>query len=179
MSQQYPPPQQPAGGNPFGQQAPFQPAPPAPPAPRTGNVALAVLVGLVAMIVGAAAYGGLMRAFADDEGGYTEIGYVAVGVGALVGFAVGKLGGRNPVLPIVSAVLAVAGVYMGQIFGLCLVASHFFEAQFGADLSWTEFVTHEELNAFDVWSEDSAPMAFLFLAIGGFVGFSSAKKAGG
>ncbi|NGO75829.1 hypothetical protein G6045_09115 [Streptomyces sp. YC504] len=180
MSQAFPPqqPQQPAGQNPFGQPAPFQPTPP--PA-RSGNVGVAIVVAVVAAVAAAAAYGGLMRAFADDEGGYTEIGYVAVGVGALIGFAAGKLGGRNPLLPIVSAVLALAAVYVGQIFGMSLIASHVVE-QAGMTASWTDFLGSDNIlktSAFEGWKEDADAMTYLFIAIGGFVGFSSAKKIGG
>ncbi len=176
MSQSFPPPQQPAGQNPFGQPAPFQPTPP--PA-RSGNAALAILVGVVATIVAAAAYGGLMRAFADDDGSYTEIGYVAVGVGALVGFAVGKLGGRNPILPIVSAVLAVVGVFVGQIFGMALVGSYVLEAQMGIDMSWLDLLTDDQSDIFGGWKEEADAMTYIFLAVGAFTGFSSAKKIGG
>ncbi|SDK73994.1 hypothetical protein [Streptomyces indicus] len=179
MSQAFPPPQQPAGQNPFGQPAPFQPTPP--PA-RTGNIGVAIAVAVVAAIAAAAAYGGLMRAFADDDGSYTEIGYIAVGVGALIGFAAGKLGGRNPLLPIVSAVLALAAVYAGQIFGMSLIASHVVEQLGGGASSWTDFLGSDNIlktSAFEGWKEDADAMTYLFIAIGGITGFTSAKKIGG
>ncbi|MBC9717292.1 hypothetical protein H9Y04_32670 [Streptomyces sp. TRM66268-LWL] len=200
MSQSFPPPQptdgnpyaqqqpgagpygqQPAGGNPFGQQ-PAGGAFPPPVAPaRQGNVALAIVVGVVAALIGAAIYGGLMRAFVKDNGETVELSYVAVVVGALVGFAVGKLGGRNPVLPIVSAVLAVVGVYLGQIFGMSVVASYAVEKA-GMSASWTDFLTDDNIlrtSAFTGWKEEADAMTYLFIALGGFIGFGSAKKIGG
>ncbi|WP_199547397.1 hypothetical protein [Streptomyces sp. N35] len=178
MSQAFPPPQQPAGGNPFGQPTGDGAFAPQPAPARSGNVALGVAVGIVAMIAGAAAYGGLMRAFGKEDGTYTEIGYIAVGVGALIGFVVGKLGGRNPALPIVSAVLGVIGVVLGQIFGMALLASWWFEIQLGQEISVIDLLTENPGDTFKAWREEADVMTWLFLAIGGIVGFTSAKKAG-
>lgn len=72
---------------------------PAEPA-RTGNIGLGIAAAVVAALVAAAAYGGIMNAI--DR----QVGYAAVGVGLLIGFAAGKLGGKNPVLPVVGAVLS-------------------------------------------------------------------------
>ncbi|MFD2121581.1 hypothetical protein ACFSNO_21515 [Streptomyces cirratus] len=64
----------------------------------------------MAALVAAGAYGGIMHAIER------QIGYAAVGVGLLVGSRPAKLGGRNPVLPVVSAVLSIGSVYLGQLF---------------------------------------------------------------
>ncbi|MFI6939308.1 hypothetical protein ACIBI4_08565 [Streptomyces sp. NPDC050418] len=172
MSQAFPPqqPQQPGGPNPYGQPGPFPPAPPV----RSGNVGLGIVVGIVAMLVGAAAYGGLMRAFGSEDGSYTEIGYIAVGVGALIGFAAGKLGGNNPVLPIVSALLGAVGVFLGQLFGFSLLISWWS----GGLISATEMMTEHFSDLMEGWKEEADAMTYLFLAVGAFAGFGAAKKAG-
>ncbi|MDG4862522.1 hypothetical protein P8605_30740 [Streptomyces sp. T-3] len=164
---QYAPQHQPTDGNPFAQ-----------PAPASGsgrdNIALGIVVGVVAMIVGALAYGGIMRAMGKEDGSYTEIGYVAVGVGALVGFAMGKVGGRNPLLPIISVPLALAGVYLGQLFGFALLMSFWSKGTLSVGTVLTE---HSDL-LFEGWKQEADAMTWLFIAIAGFVAFSSAKKAG-
>ena len=131
MSQSAPPPgpQQPGpmDGNPYAQQAPagapYPPQPgvpggapmappvpmaPAAPAPVRDNLVVGLLAAVVAAVVAAALYGVIIGATKH------QIGYAAVGVGFVIGLAAGKLGGRNPVLPIASVVLALVSVYFGQ-----------------------------------------------------------------
>ncbi|MFE7760455.1 hypothetical protein [Streptomyces sp. NPDC057438] len=161
--------QQPTDGNPFAQQPGAAVPPPAPFAPPVAqarnNLALGLVVAVVTALVTAGVYGGII--------GATEyqIGYAAVGVGFVIGFASGRIGGPNPVLPVVSALLSLGAVYLGQLIGIAMI---------GADevgVSATSlFVDH-----FDVltegWSETASPMTFLFLALGAFAAFSGAKKA--
>jgi hypothetical protein len=115
MSQPVPP----SSGNPFAGGDQFAPAPP--PAPVRNNFGLGLAAGLGAAVVGALAYGGVMRALASEDGSYTEIGYAALAVGALVGFALGKVGGRNPILPFIGVPLALVAVFFGQLFGFALM----------------------------------------------------------
>ncbi|MFB7922836.1 hypothetical protein, partial [Streptomyces sp. NPDC056081] len=140
MSQPVPPPNQPQqpynaqpggnpyggqqpGGNPFGGQQPGQPgvpfggAPFAPPAPVRDKVGLGLLTALVTALVAAFLYGVIAGAIER------EIGYIAIGVGFLIGFAASKVGGRNPILPVVSAVLSVGAVYLGQLIGVSIILS--------------------------------------------------------
>ncbi|MFI9826776.1 hypothetical protein ACIHIX_03730 [Streptomyces sp. NPDC051913] len=155
------PPQQPTDGNPFAQ----APAPVPPAAPAQGNVALGILAGVVVALVTALVYGAILKSTEH------EIGYVAVGVGFAVGYVAGKIGGANPVLPIVSAVLSLGAVYAGQILGIAMI---------GADESGMNIGTiltdHFSLVT-DVWSEDADILTFAFLAIGAAAAFSGAKKA--
>ncbi|MEV6650381.1 hypothetical protein [Streptomyces sp. NPDC051219] len=170
MSQSVPP-----TGNPFADGA----VPPAPaPAPVRNNVALGLVAGLVAAIVGALAYGGIMRALADEDGSYSEIGFLALGVGALVGVALGKLGGRNPILPIAGVPLALLGVFLGQMFGYALMISWWSELA-GTPLTLTELFTSELGNLFKAWKEEADFMSILFFAIAGYEGFAITKKLGG
>ncbi|MFJ5776721.1 hypothetical protein [Streptomyces sp. NPDC093094] len=159
--------QPPAGGNPFAAQQPggFPPAPPVPAPVRGGNVALGIVAAVVAALVTAGVYGAIVGATKY------EIGYAAVGVGFLVGFVAGKVGGANPMLPVVSAVLSLGAVYLGQLIGVAMI---------GADelgVSATTLLFDEFGLVTDAWKETADPMTFLFFAIGAFAAFSGAKKA--
>lgn len=163
-------------GNPFAGQGgvPYAPAPPQPPA--RNNVGLGIAAGFAAAIVGALVYGGLMRAFADEDGSYTQIGWVALGVGALVGFALGKIGGRNPILPVIGVPLALAGVFLGQIFGFSLIISWWSEA--GPDpVTAMDLLTTRLSDLVEVWKEEADFMTVVFLGVAGFEGFVLTKKA--
>ncbi|MGF1342671.1 hypothetical protein ACQSMD_21545 [Streptomyces flavovirens] len=182
---------QPAEGNPYAQQQPGTPYPPQPGAP-TGNpfagqqpgqfgggnpfapaapvrnsLGLGILAAVVAALVSAGVYGGIIGATEH------EIGYAAVGVGFLVGFAAGKVGGRNPVLPVVGAVLALVGVYGGQLLGEAIIATKV------APVTVSEmfFDYFGVLN--EAWKEDSSLISYLFFVIAAVAAFSSAKKAAG
>ena len=72
-----------------------------------------MLAAVAAAIVAAVLYGLLI-------GTKHEIGYAALGVGALVGFALGKVGGRNPARRSLGIPLSLLGVYAGQLFGIAL-----------------------------------------------------------
>ncbi|MET7544195.1 MULTISPECIES: hypothetical protein [unclassified Streptomyces] len=195
MSQPVPPPNQPqqpydaqpGGGNPFAAQQPGQPGQPgvptgnpfagqqpgqfggvpfAPAAPSRNNVTLGLLAAVVAALVAAGIYGGIIGATKH------QIGYAAVGVGFLVGLAAGKVGGRNPVLPVLSAVLALVSVYFGQLLGVAMINK-------SDSMPLSEvFLDHfSELNS--LWKADIDPIGFLFFALAAFAAFSSAKKATG
>ena len=196
MSQSAPPPQQPSAqpeaqphpqpvdGNPYAQQpadaAPYAPQPgavPPPPAPGVpygavpapasvrNNIGVGLLAAFAAAVVAAGVYGAII--------GLTkhEIGWAAVGVGFLVGLAAGRLGGRNPVLPVASAALSLGSVYIGQLVG---------EAMIGAKetgLSFSElFFQHFDVVQ-EAWKADADPLTFLFFAIAAYVAFTGAKKA--
>ncbi|MET8510361.1 hypothetical protein [Streptomyces sp. NPDC005077] len=197
MSQPVPPPNQPqppydaqpGDGNPFAAQQPGQPGQPgvptgnpfagqqpgqfggmpfAPaPAPTRNNIGLGVATAVAAAIVAAILYGVIAGAIER------EVGYIAIGVGLLVGFAAGKVGGSNPVLPIVSAVLSLGAVYLGQLIGIAVIVSDKYSVSF-ADVFFDKFGVLT-----DAWSEAADFKTYLFLAIGAFAAFSSAKKATG
>lgn len=161
----------PQGGNPFGQQ-PQQPGgfgggypPPAPLPPARNNVGLGILAGVVAMIVAALAYGGLIKLTEH------EIGYAALGVGALVGVALGKVGGNNPLLPVIGIPLALLGVYLGQVFGIALTI---------ADLPGAPGVVTILTDHFDLvqqaWKDNVGGMDILFFGLAGLEGFVIAKR---
>ncbi|MFK0221433.1 hypothetical protein ACIQWN_24990 [Streptomyces vinaceus] len=139
---------------------------PAEPA-RTGNIGLGIAAAFVAALAAAAAYGGIMNAI--DR----QVGYAAVGVGLLIGFAAGKLGGKNPVLPVVGVLLSLGAVYLGQLFFIALALADYGNVGLGEVLDKAGV---GGLN--DIWQEGADAMDYVFLAIGGFVAFGAAKKAG-
>ncbi|QNS04601.1 hypothetical protein [Streptomyces xanthii] len=166
----YPQQQPPAPGQPyapFPQQQGGQPPMgfPPPPAGRSGNAGLAILVAVVVALVLAGIYGAIVKATEH------EIGYAAVAVGAVVGFAAGKIGGRNQALPFVCAVIALAGVYLGQISGYAMMFADyanigFFEALFD----------HFDLIN-EAWKSEADALTYVFMAVGAIAAFGSSKKA--
>lgn len=100
-----------------------------------------------------------------------EIGYAAVGVGFVVGFASGKVGGRNPVLPVVSAVLALVAVYFGQLLGEAMIAAK----ELPVTVSELFFDHFSLLN--EAWKADSNFLTYVFFVIAAVAAFSGAKKA--
>ncbi|MFI6947062.1 hypothetical protein [Streptomyces sp. NPDC050422] len=150
--------QQPVGA-PFGGGAPFAPV-----APARNNVGLGILVAFVAAIVAAGIYGAIIGATKH------EIGYAAVGVGAIVGFAAGKLGGRNPALPVISGLFALIGVYGGQLLGEAIIISK--QAPYSVSEIFLEHFS--DLNT--VWKADSDFISVIFFLVAAAVAFSTAKK---
>ncbi|WP_327305052.1 hypothetical protein OG730_16965 [Streptomyces sp. NBC_01298] len=139
------------------------------PAPaRPGNLGLGIVAAFVAALAVAAAYGGIMNAIER------EISYAVIGVGAVVGFAAGKLGGRNPLLPVVGAVLSVASVILGELFYYALALAEASGIGLGDVLS-----TLGVSGLIDIWKEGADFKTALFLALGAFAGYSTAKKIGG
>ncbi|CAM5370628.1 hypothetical protein [Streptomyces narbonensis] len=162
MSQPVPPP----SGNPFangGVPGPYPAAPP--PAPVRDNVALGLVAAVVAALVSAGVYGALLG------GIERQIGWAAVGVGFLVGLAAGKVGGRNPVLPVASAVLSLGAVYLGQIVGIAVLGAKEF------DVSATQLFLEDFGLLTEAWNEGKDALTFLFFGLAAFAAFSGAKKA--
>lgn len=182
MSQSAPPPQPPqpgpVDGNPYAQQAPApapgapyppQPgafaAPTGPPAPVRNNLVLGLVAALGAALVVGAVYGVIIG------GTKHEIGWAAVGVGFVVGLVAGKAGGRNPALPVLSAVLALGSVYLGQLVGEAMLIADYVHAGF------SEVFFHHLDVVQEAWKKDADPLTFVFFAIAAFAAFSGTKKA--
>ncbi|MFI1103171.1 hypothetical protein [Streptomyces melanogenes] len=159
MSQSFPPPQQ-------QPQPPFPGfAPVPPPAPVRDNFAGGLLTAIATALVCAGVYGAIVGATKH------EIGYAAVGVGFLIGWASGKVGGRNPALPVLGAVLALGSVYAGQLVGEAILISKHFPVSFSELMFQHLDVVNE------AWKSDADPMTFLFFAIAAIAAFSGSKKA--
>jgi len=138
----------------------------APAAPVRDNVGLGLAAAFGAAVVAAGVYGAVIGTTKH------EIGWAAVGVGFLIGLAAGRLGGRNPVLPVVSVILSVAAVYLGQLVG---------EAMIGADelnVGFSELFFQNLSVVNEAWKADADPLTFVFFAIAAYVAFSTARKSG-
>ncbi|MFD4545329.1 hypothetical protein ACFVXA_04145 [Streptomyces sp. NPDC058246] len=171
---QPPVPQQGAGEAGFPQQAGpqgapqpgFPMAPVAPAAPARDNLVLGLAAAVGAALVAAGVYGVII--------GLTkhEIGWAAVGVGFLIGLAAGRFGGRNPILPIVSVILSVASVYLGQLVGEAMIGAKEIGLSFN-ELFFDHFSVVQE-----AWKAEADPLTFVFFAIAAYVAFQGTRKAG-
>ncbi|MFI9153869.1 hypothetical protein [Streptomyces sp. NPDC053367] len=143
----------------------FPPGPPVPARPGEGSLALGIVTAVVVALVTAGMYGAIVGATQK------QIGFVAVGVGLLVGYAAGKAGGSHPVLPLLSALLSVGSVWLGQLIGTTIGA---------ADLLGVPaagfFVDHFGILT-EAWQRSANPVTFLFLALGAVAAYSGTKKA--
>ncbi|WP_372345055.1 hypothetical protein [Streptomyces sp. KL116D] len=186
-------PPQPQDGNPYAQQGPPQPGygypqqqppqqqytpfpqqqggpmgggfPPPPPAGRSGNVALGIVAAVVLALVTAWIYGAIMKAVE------AEIGYAAVGVGLIIGFAAGKIGGRSQALPFVCAVLALGAVYLGQLTGYAMAIADL------GNVSFLDILTDHFSDLNEGWKHEADFLTYLFLLVGAAAAFGSTKKA--
>ncbi|MEU4177214.1 hypothetical protein [Streptomyces sp. NPDC026589] len=154
--------QQPGQSAPFGGGAPFAPAPPA----RDNNIMLGVLVALGAAVVAGILYGVIAGSIER------EVGYAAVGVGFLVGFASSKVGGSNPAVIGAAAVFSIGAVYLGQLVGISMVLSDL------AQIPFSEVIGDHFGTVTDAWSQEADFMTYLFLALGAVAAVGGAKKAG-
>nr|BFE80370.1 hypothetical protein GCM10020093_029710 [Planobispora longispora] len=70
-----------------------------------------IVVGLLAAVLGAAAYGAFITVTE------LELGLIAIGVGILVGLAMMAVKPTSPVLPALAAVFSLAGAALGTFLG--------------------------------------------------------------
>jgi hypothetical protein len=100
------------------------------PAAPPSNLVFAFAAGVVAMLVGTAIWVGITVAT------NFQIGYMAVGVGFLVGLAM-RFAGRGVGQPyhLIGAVLALAGCALGNLFTGCVLVARAEEVSFGKVLS--------------------------------------------
>jgi hypothetical protein len=82
------------------------------------NFVVGGVMGLIAALVGAAIWAAVTY--------YTkyQIGYMAIGIGYLVGVVMFKFGhGRSPSFGVLAAVLALCGCIVGNLFSACAFAA--------------------------------------------------------
>lgn len=130
-------------------------------APAASNLPLGVVAGLGAAIVGAAIWAAITAA--TDY----QIGFMAIGVGFLAGFAVRLVGkGAEPIFGIAGAVLALLGCALGNL----LTVTWFYAQEQGVPffpvLTSFDFALMIEL--MKLWF---MPMDLLFYAIAAYCGF--------
>jgi hypothetical protein len=95
------------------------PSPVEPITPDNSNLALGIVGGAVAAAAGAVLWAAVTNIT------HLQIGWMAVGIGALVGLAVRKLGrGSGPVFGVAGAVLALLGCVAGNLLTVCLLVAH-------------------------------------------------------
>ncbi|MFE0080885.1 hypothetical protein [[Kitasatospora] papulosa] len=154
-------------GNPFAGQQPGQFAggfPPAPPAAR-GNVGLGVLTAFGTAIVAAILYGVIAGSIER------EVGYAAIGVGFLVGFAASKVGGPLPAVGAASAVFSLGAVFLGQLVAMSMILAD------GLGVGFSEVFFEHFGDVVDVWKQEADFMTYLFLLLGPVAAFGGASKA--
>ena len=99
-----------------------------------------------------------------------EVGYAAVGVGFLVGFAASKAGGANPLVAVVSAVFSLGAVFLGQLVGMAMIV-----ADGRVSVSPRSSSTTSAISS-NVWKQEADFMTYLFLALGPIAAFGGARK---
>jgi len=186
---------QPGYGYPQGQQAP-QPQPqfgggfppPAPQVGRQGNPLAAVGAAVMAALVGALAYAFLLSALADTDKNppeVTKFAYAGVALGALVGFVVAKLGGRNVALWVVGAALALGAVFLGELYGYAMImndAASNYVADLGSAAASAKIPSANEIffehfgDLFDSWKEDADAITWIFLILSPVAAASTAFR---
>lgn len=174
MSQPYQ--QQPGPGvpgqQPYGAPPPYAQQPPA----SSGNPGLAIGVAIVAAIVATALYAFILKSLFDEQTGeVTKISYASLLVGAAIGAAIGKLGGRNVGLWIAGAVLAVIAVFMGEMYGYAMILSELSDGQLG---SATEILTDHFGDMFKGWREEMGAVTWFFMALAPIAAFGTASRLG-
>ncbi|OIJ67447.1 hypothetical protein [Streptomyces mangrovisoli] len=147
--------------------APRTVAPAAPPAPSRGNALLGLAAATGTGMTAAILYGVVIGI------SEREFAYAAVGVGLLVGVVTGRVGGRSQTLPVISVIVTVAAIYLGQLIGEAMLIAKEAHVGFG-----TVFFDHFGLVQ-SAWQDDVALLSFVFLAIGAYAAFRSTSKAAG
>lgn len=131
------------------------------------NIVLAILAGTVAAGLGA----GLWMMVAVATG--MHIGYVALGVGALVGLAVRMAGnGRGMVFGIIGAVLTLVGCLAGEVLTVVQLSTNaerdFYQSLTSLDIGQLVANISDRMN--------EQPIMYLIYAIGIFEGYKLSIK---
>jgi len=133
-----------------------------------GNPGLGILAGVVAMFVGAGLYGWIVSA------AEIESTYFGLGVAALIAFAMGKIGGSNVALPIVAVLLALLGVFLGQLWAIVLFAAD----QSHGFLTVSDILADYTEDVFESWKEEFDAISALVFGFAGFAAFGITKSVG-
>ncbi|MFE9536331.1 hypothetical protein [Streptomyces sp. NPDC006691] len=171
MSQSVTPPPHPSEPQPEPQPQPQPgygyPAAPVAPAPvrGSGNLVGGALAGFAAAVVTGLAYGLITGAIER------QFGYAAFGIGFAVALAAFKAGGRSFWLFTISAPLAVAATFFGQLLAVAMIATK----------DTPESVTDLFLSHFgwltDAWTHDLSILRYAFLALAVVGAWAGASRA--
>ena len=127
------------------------------------NLPMAIFGGFVASLVAAVLWATLTYAT------HYKIGYAAIGVGFLVGYAVKFLGkGISPVFGVVGAFFALFGCVFGDLLTTIIVAARVEEVPVSVILD--AFLSSPDI-VVDIFKETFSPMDLLFYAIAVYEGY--------
>lgn len=115
------------------------------------NLPKGILYAVVACLVGAAAWG-----LISVSTGY-QIGYMAIGIGFLVGFAMRQGKGIRPVFGIIGAALALISCVLGDFFSIIGYIAKDYDMAYTAVLSGVDYA-----EIFSLLIENLASMTILF-----------------
>ncbi|WP_371481072.1 hypothetical protein [Kitasatospora sp. NBC_00315] len=149
-----------------GAPTPYAYAPLIATAKREPNLGGAIAAALAAVVVGALAYGFVMKALEH------EFSWLVIGLGAAIGWPLGRLGGRGAALPVIGAVLAVAALFLGQFFYATLVLHEVSGASVGDLLGTDRDVT------FQLWQANRGVYDVLFYGIALMAGGLTTRRFG-
>jgi hypothetical protein len=131
--------------------------------PANAGFGRGVGAALVAAFIGAVAW-----AVITDVTNY-RIGFVAVGIGFLVGLATERYGGGDPRLPVPAAVIALLGCLLGDLFATAFIISSDLHDSIGTVLQGPHLIWRVYTDAF-------RPFDFVFYAIAAYEGFRFAQR---
>lgn len=130
------------------------------------NMVLAIVAGAVASLVGAVAWAGITVVT-----GY-QIGFMSIGIGFLVGFAVRTLGkGISSPFGVVGAIFSLVGCGLGNLLAVLAMVAENEGIEFFSALSQLNFPMMQELMV-----ATFTPMDLLFYAIAIYYGFKLAFR---
>ncbi|MEV6108626.1 hypothetical protein AB0M28_28575 [Streptomyces sp. NPDC051940] len=140
---------------------------------------IALGAGLVAAVIAAVVYSYVVKAGYDfdlDKGevSITRYTYAAIGVGALIGAVIGKLGGRNIALWIVGAVLAAVAILFGELYGAGLAADEMTKGEVSAFSIFTDGL----VDNIKGWADALTGKEWAFLVLGPLAAVAASFKLG-
>ncbi len=125
------------------------------------NLTMAVIFGAVAAVLGAILWSLITVATGR------QIGFMAIGVGFLVGFAVRKTGnGVTNTFGITGAILSLFGCMLGNLLAGCVLASEHF------GVSFSEFMSKMNTQvAVEFFKQTTGPIDLLFYGLAVYFGY--------
>lgn len=133
----------------------------------SGKIASAIVGGMIAALVGA-----ILWAIVTVATGF-QIGYMAIGVGFLVGYAMRFFGGgSNPIYGVAGAILAVLGSAFGNVLsGVGLLAN-----QIGMPITEAAGMLNPS-TVVELLTATSGPMDLLFYGLAAYFGYRYSSQA--
>ncbi|GCB36651.1 hypothetical protein [Bacteroides faecalis] len=124
------------------------------------NLLKGLLLAIIASLVGAVAWG-----LVSVSTGY-QIGYMAIAIGLVVGFAMRQGKGIRPIFGIIGGALALISCVLGDFFSIIGFASREYDMPFFEVLTQADFKT-----VFSIIEENLVSMSTLFYVIAVYEGY--------